>query len=662
MGSAPIGHGLLLAAFFAVSLAQAAERAPPGDWSSFGGDPGQARYSSLKQINTRTVARLGGAWRMPFEEGTSKAAPVVVDGVMYVTSTKAVYALDGATGAVKWRHQPDKGLSYNTKGVAVGGGAVYVPLGDTRVLALDAATGAVRWSTAVAADLQAKFMTAAPAFADGLVIQPVSGGDIGALGRIVALDGATGEERWRFVVIPGPGEPGHETWPQGSDIWKRGGGAVWMTPSIDRELGLAIIGIGNAAPQYGGETRPGDNLYTSTALALDLTTGALRWHYQLVHHDMWDADLGTPLVLYDDRRNGRTTKAVAAMRTDGVLFQLDRATGKPIVPVEERVVKQNARLFTSRTQPYPIGVEPVGRQCVDPAMIPNGFTAGCFWDPVDVDQVNVMLPFATARSAPMAYDPATGYFYVAGGVSAVWHRRGEDPGYYALARVPGIQSYGLIAAIDARTGRIAWQNRVPHLVYDGSGVSATAGGLVFHGDPDGTLQAYDAKTGALRWKFQTGAAAEGPVAVYAAKGEQMVALAATNAVWAFRLGGTLEQAAPPAPRPTVTAFSGRIVATDRIVLSAETGDTLAGLGIPGASHRRIDEFATAPVRARVKAGAALTFVNEGKVAHELTAADGSWSTGPIGPGKSASLRIDRPGSHTYVCKDHPWTIGEIVVE
>ena len=662
MGTASMGRGAVLAAFFAASLGQAAERNPAGDWSSFGGDPGQARYSGLKQINARSVARLGGAWRVSLEEGTSKAAPVVQDGVMYVTSTKAVYALDAATGAVKWRHQPDKGLSYNTKGVAVGGGAVYVPLGDTRVLALDAASGAVRWSNAVAAELQAKFMTAAPAYADGLVIQPVSGGDIGALGRIVALDAATGEERWRFVVIPGPGEPGHETWPQGSDIWKHGGGAVWMTPSIDRELGLAIIGIGNAAPQYGGEARPGDNLYSSTAVALDLKTGALRWHYQVVHHDMWDADLGTPLVLYDDQRGGRITKAVAVMRTDGVLFQLDRATGKPIVPVEERVVKQNRRLFTSRTQPYPVGVEPIGRQCVDPAMIPAGFSAGCFFDPVDVDQVNVMLPFATARSAPMAYDPSTNRFYVAGGVSAVWHRRGEDPGYYALARVPGIQSYGLIAAIDASTGRIAWQNRLPYLAYDGSGVSATAGGLVFHGDPDGTLQAYDAQKGALLWKFQTGAAAEGPVAVYAVKGEQMVALAATNAVWAFRLGGTLEQAPPPAPRPTVTAFAGRVVATDKITLSAETGDTLAALGIPGASHKRQDEFATSPVRAKVKAGAAITFVNEGTQSHELAAADGSWTTGPLAPGKSIQLRFDKPGSQTYVCKDHPWTIGEIVVE
>jgi plastocyanin len=402
-------------------------------------------------------------------------------------------------------------------------------------------------------------------------------------------------------------------------------------------------------------------------VALDLKTGALRWHYQVVHHDMWDADLGTPLVLYDDKRpdgkqGTRTTKAVAVMRTDGVLFQLDRATGKPLVPVQERVVKQNKRLFTARTQPYPVGVEPVGRQCVDPAMIPNGFTAGCFWDPVDVEQVNVMLPFATARSAPMAYDASANRFYIAGGVSAVWHRRGEDPGYYALARVPGIQSYGLIAAIDAGSGRIAWQKRLPHLVYDGSGVTATAGGLLFHGDPDGTLQAYNAKDGALLWQFQTGAPAEGPVAVYAVKGEQMVALAATGAVWAFRLGGTLEPAAPPPPRPTVTAFAGRVVTTDRIVLSAETGDTLAGLGIPGAAHKRIDEFATAPVRAKVKAGAAITIVNEGKESHELAAADGSWSTGPIAPGKSASLRLDRPGSHTYVCKDHPFTIGEIVVE
>jgi PQQ-dependent dehydrogenase (methanol/ethanol family) len=635
------------------------------EWPATGGDLGNTRYSSLRAIATGTVATLGAAWVTPLEGEVSKASPVVKDGLLYVTASKSVHALDARTGAPLWRYQPEGGgLSFNTKGLGVGDGRVYVGLADTRVAALDARTGALLWIRQVAPELprRLQLQTAAPAYAKGIVVAAVSGGDLGTRGRVVGLDAATGEILWTFHTVPAPGDRGHETWPKDSAVWENGGGAVWMNAALDTDLDLVLVGVGNAVPQYGGEVRAGDNLFTASALALDLRTGAYRWHYQTVHHDLWDADLGTPLVLYNARVAGRTVKAVAVMRTDGLLFELDRKTGRPLHPVEERPVPQNPRLNTAATQPFPVGGQRVGLDCVDPAMIPSGFKAGCFFDPVDVEQPNVMLPFATTRQAPMAYSPATGFFYVAGGVSSIWHRRGEDPYYYAMATAPGMHSYGLLAAIDAGTRRIVWQKRLPYPVFNGSGALATGGGLVFHGEPDGTLQAYDARSGDLLWQFQTGAPAEGPPVTYEAGGEQYVAMVSSGSAWGFKLGGTLPARAAPTPKPTVTTFSGRIIQADRVTMAAEVPDTLAELGVPGKTHLRLDEFAFHPLRIRVKAGASVTWSNAGREFHEARAVDGSWSTGRVPPGGTASVSFAKPGTYAYQCGEHPWSVGQVIVE
>jgi alcohol dehydrogenase (cytochrome c) len=272
-----------------------------------------------------------------------------------------------------------------------------------------------------------QYISAAPAYARGRVIVGLVNGDYGIRGRVVALDAKTGRQAWRFDTVPGPGDFGHDTWPADNDAWQTGGAGVWMTPAVDPDLGLVLFATGNPMPALGGELRPGDNLFANSAVALDLQTGKHRWHFQLVRHDLWEADLGTPLILYDAKIGGRERKAVAVMRTDGYLFLLDRRTGKALFPVDERPVTQSARLKTAATQPFPSDADPLAPQCVASDLVPPGFQLACLYDPVDVDRPNVMLPKFVARSAPMAHDPDNCHFYVTGTVGSIWLKRCDDP-------------------------------------------------------------------------------------------------------------------------------------------------------------------------------------------------------------------------------------------
>ena len=290
----------------------------------------------------------------------AEATPIVKDGRMFVVTTAGVImALDPATGRTLWTFKPETPFS-GKRGIGIGDGLLFAALRDSNVMAISQETGKLVWTSAHPKEIPSQGMSTAPAYGNGVVVGVVSLGDNFLHGRAIAYDAKTGKFLWSFDVVPGPGEPGHETWPQDSDIWKYGGGAIWTTPSVDAELGLVYLPTGNAVPQFGGELRPGNNLYNNSVVALDLKTGKMRWYFQTIHHDIWEHDLSTPLVLYDTTFGGRTRKALAAMRTDGVLFILDRETGKPLAPVEERPVKQDAFLKTSPTQPFTVGGDRVG--------------------------------------------------------------------------------------------------------------------------------------------------------------------------------------------------------------------------------------------------------------------------------------------------------------
>lgn len=637
------------------------------EWPLYGGDWGNTRYSTLAQINARNVSELAGAWTVKLPAGVaSRANPIVKDGKMYITAGRRVMALDPATGAAIWTWESQRGQPDN-RGVSIGEDLVLVPVG-AEVVALRQATGDEVWS------YRPEFGQAVrvPIYANGIVVIPISDGDKFKRGRVVGLDVRSGKERWRFEIIPEPGQPGSETWPKDSKVWTYGGGAVWMPASIDPELNLAFVGTGNAVPQWDGRTRPGDNLFTMSVVAMDLTTGKYRWHYQLLRHDIWEFDQSTPLILYDATVNGRPRQALAVMRTDGFLFLLDRKTGKPIFPVEMRPQRQDASLATAPTQPFPKGADRFGPACVDRTLIPEAFRPGCYldlWQPTDL---NLTSPLFTVRMAPMAFSPRTARFYVTGCVAPAWVRRidlpfEDDIFFVNPTKIPGTRTYGLIAAIDSRTNKIAWQQRMAYPACAGSGVTATAGDLLFHAHGNGELQAFDARSGKRVWQFQSGAGrgvvvgglpGHSPVVVYEVNGEQHVAAVMGDSVWAFKRGGSLGPRPSVMPAELVMPFEGVIRDTSRI---AATGLFRHSTDVAGA---RVvpDEYSVDPVRARVKAGTTITWTNTGKDTHTFAARDGSWQTGAIKPGESHSVTIHAPGTYEYICRDHPWTFAQVIVQ
>jgi PQQ-dependent dehydrogenase (methanol/ethanol family) len=653
---------LTLGIGLAASIALTA-RIGRAQWPTIGGDFGNTRYSSLSQINSQTVTKLGATWMSDaFEPPPSaRAVPVVDNGLMILTAPPYVYALNIDTGKTAWRYHAPPGGEPARGGVAVGDGLVYVGLSNSYLVALHEETGELAWKVSLADPSGAVSggPSGAPLFADGVVSIGLNA-DYGYRGQIVAVDAKTGQAAWRFFIIPSPGEPGSDTWPKNNDAWKHGGGAIWLNGAYDAEMGVDFYVTGNAVPQYAGENRPGDNLYTDSVIALDAKTGQLRWYYQVVHHDIWEADIAEEPVLFEADVNGRRVKAIAAMRTDGYLFMLDRTTGKPLGPIENRHVPQDAFQKTAATQPYPAGAEPVLPDCDywKTQAIPAGFELGCFFTPASVDKPNLLGPVYGMRVTPMAYDPQTRYFYATGNAGLQWFRRAKDPDYFSLSfsgRTPGLSKlgFGVLAALDSRTDKIVWKKE-----FHGarpSGALATAGGLVFQMAGDGNMQAYDAKSGSLEWQFQTGSATAGPPVSYESGGEQYIATIAGGHVWAFKIGGTLPQRPAP-PMPPQQDFSGAITPTSTI----ETATLARDAGISG-PHYITDEYEFDPYRARVTAGTKVTWRNNGTMVHTIEAVDGSWSTAALQPLDVGSVTFDKPGTYVYHCKEYPWDYGEIII-
>jgi alcohol dehydrogenase (cytochrome c) len=650
------------------------------NWATIGGTQSNQRYSPLSQINLGNVSKLKGAWVQELGVNT-RTAPVVINGALFTNDAAKIYALNAKTGERLWVYTPERSNPAR-EGVAVAEGKVFCGLADGHVIAVDQTTGKLAWTgyigntpeagykkgtqlqfteTIPAFDPKVGLISAAPVYFNGKVIIGLSGGDGGTRAKIAALDAATGKNVWEWWVAPKLGEPGSETWPPDNQILQLGGGAVWTHGAVDPELGVAYFGTGNAVPVLGGEVRPGNNLYMASIVALDLNTGKLKWYYQLSRHDLWEMDVSTPPVIFDPTVNGRHRKAVAVMRTDGYLFVFDRDTGQPLVPIEDRPVKQDMRLYTVPSQPYPKGTDQIGPNCVEPEMLPPGFVSGCYFDPLYYDHNQVLTPFITVRQAPMSFDPQTGYFYIAAG---------QDNPYATLnVHPPGAKEYGITAALDSKTHKIVWQKRSPWVLTGGSGILTTAGGLMFRMEGDGNFLALNAKTGQQVWKFQTGYVS-GPTvlsltggaasAAYEIDGEEYITAAIGKGFYAFKLNGPLaERTAPPTP-PTEYGFQGIIEALPpggEIRMSL-----LQHAWGPSGAENYVDPDAISPSRARVPAGQAVKFSNYGVTTRTIVAADGSWTTGPVAPGQSASVTIDKPGRYTFYAKEAPWVRGQLVVQ
>ena len=377
--------------------------------------------------------------------------------------------------------------------------------------------------------------------------------------------------------MPGPGEIGHDTWPQDNDVYLHGGGTVWQTPAVDPALDLVYFSTGNPGPDFNGNIRAGDNLFTTSIVAVDGSTGEYRWHFQQVHHDIWDYDAPSPVLLFDIEIDGEMRRAAAEPSKTGWVYILDRETGEPIIGIEERAVPQEPRQATSATQPFPVG----------DAFVPQHVDIGPEGYPPLVNQGRIFTPFWTegavvkpshnggANWPGSAYDPRSGYMYICATDRMSFFRGGNEAeplppqeGERFLGGEFGSIPFhisGVFAAMDMHTNTLVWQQRLSDRCY--SGALATAGDLVFLGRNDGRLTALDSRDGSLLWEFQTGAGMNSPVSTFEQDGKQyIVAYSAGNmfagstrgdSVWLFSLEGTLDEIIPATEAPEFTATAGR---------------------------------------------------------------------------------------------------------
>lgn len=551
--------------------AQALLGEPTTQWITNGGTLFNQRYSPLAQIDVRNVHSLKSVWRVDLRSGTDskysgEAQPLEYGGTLYVvTGADDVFAIDVATGRRRWKYSAklESGIAtvccgWTSRGVALGGGKVFLGRLDGTLVALDQRTGKELWSTEVAPWQQGYTITSAPLYYDGLVISGLSGGEYGIRGRVTAFDAATGREVWRFNTVPGPGELGHDTWPATTAAWRHGGAPVWQTPAVDPRLGLLYFSTGNASPDFDGSSRAGDNLFTSSIVAIDARTGKYRWHFQEVHHDLWDYDAPSPVVLFDLRIDGRTRHAIAEAGKTGWVYILDRSTGRPLLGIPERPVPQLEQQRTSPTQPYPVGDAFVPQHVESASSRPRLVNKGRIFTPF-ASKATPIKPGANGGTnwPPSSYSPLTRYLYVCASNRTSYYRRGRIPSYspgqgYAgsVFTFPGTKPQGTFTALDMTSNRIVWQHHWSDECYSGS--VATGGDLVFTGMNNGRFVAYDARTGSLRWSFQTGAGANAPASIFSYRGQEYVVLLSAGSsletgahganLWLFALGGTNGQA------------------------------------------------------------------------------------------------------------------------
>ncbi len=550
---------------------------PTTSWPTNGGDLYNRRYSPLAGIDRDNVANLKGVWLTHLDGSgvgprfSGEAQPLVVDGVIYiVTGANDIFALDVGSGDLLWRYEAnlDPGntavcCGWTSRGVGYGDGRIYGGQLDGKLIALDQATGELLWSVQAERWQEGYTITSAPLYFDGLVYTGFAGGERGIRGRVKAYDAADGALVWTFYTVPGPGEFGHDTWPDDNEIWMDGGAPVWQTPAVDPELGLMYFSTGNPAPDYNGAIRAGDNLFSASIVAVDLKTGEYRWHFQQVHHDIWDYDAPSPVVLFDIEIDGEMRKGLAQASKTGWVYILDRTNGEPLVGIEERPVPQEPRQATAATQPYPDGDSFIPQYL---AIAPEDFelvNEGRIFTPFWTDPPTPIKPGGGggANWPPSSYDPTSGMLYVCARDSAWAYvaeemddaRPEEGTGFIGGGFVGYPQnSLGIFAALDMRTNRLVWRQHWPDVCYSGS--IATAGGLLFVGRSDGRLTAMNSSTGDMLWEFQTGAGMNSTVSVFEHEGrEYVVAYAAGNLfagsakgdnVWLFALDGTLDEVEP----------------------------------------------------------------------------------------------------------------------
>ena len=496
------------------------------DWPTYNGNVGGNRYTTMAQINRTNIGRLTPKWIFPMT-GTSpsESTPLVVQGIMYVTSANECWALDAGTGRQIWHYQRNKtrGLVGNAagginRGAAILGDRVFMVTDNAHIIALSRFTGKILWETEMADWHQNYNATLAPLTVDGLVISGTSGGDEGARGFVVAFDQATGKEAWRFWTVPRPGEPGSETW-TGTDI-EHPSAATWLTGTYDPQLDLLYWPTGNPGPDLNGDRRGGDNLYSSSIVALEAKTGKLRWYFQYTPHNVWDWDAQQPPVLVDATWNGEPRKLLLHANRNGFFYVLDRTNGKLLL----------AKQFIRKLD-WASGIDSKGRPVLIPGKEPT-------------PEGNVVCPSLEGGSNwfSTSFNPATRLYYVQTLEKCSLFTKADmdwkaGTGYFggSFAGAPNQNAQKILRAINIDTGKVVWELPQTGPGNSWGGVLSSASGLVFFGDDSGALSAADMATGKLLWQFPTNQVWKASPMTYMFDNKQYVAVASGSTVIAFAL-------------------------------------------------------------------------------------------------------------------------------
>lgn len=508
-----------------VSAEDLLARTVGANWTSYNGDYTGRRYSSLQEINVGNVVQLRTAW--VFHPGNSErleVTPVVIRGMMYVTAANDVFALDATTGRVVWHYQRpvssgllDDAAAHKNRGVAVWHNFVYTETDDAHLLCLDARSGGLRWDVQYADKEKHYGATSAPLVVKDELIVGTSGGDSGVRGFVAAYDAATGKLNWRFWTIPGPGEFGSNSWP--GDAYLHGGGTTWMPGTYDPDLNTIYWTTSNAAPDYVGDSRPGDDLYTACVLALDPDSGKLKWYFQFTPHDLYDYDANETPVLVDVDRSGTIQRLLIQANRNGFFYVLDRVDGKFL----------RATPFVEKLN-WAKGLDASGRPNVS-GRIPTA--EGTYICPGINGATNWFSP---------SYNPQTGLLYVMALESCNLYfakprpfAKGETFYNTGTKRPPNEHAQKILLALSVANGKTVW--RYPQVGQGNSwgGTLSTAGGLVFFADDAESLEVVDAVTGRALWHFNTGQSMYASPMTYEVNGVQYVAIAAGSNIFTFVL-------------------------------------------------------------------------------------------------------------------------------
>jgi alcohol dehydrogenase (cytochrome c) len=497
--------------------------AEPQNWLTYSGNFAGHRFSPLSQISDQNVARLTPAWVYQSNSLQKfETTPLVADGVMYISEAPSnVTALDVRTGRVLWRYRRTMPADIRVccgqvnRGVALLGDMVYVGTIDAHLVALDARTGAVRWDVTVADNKTGHSITVAPLALKDKVIIGIAGGEYGIRGFLDAYDARTGKLAWRFWTVPAAGDPEARTW--AGDSYKRGSAATWVTGAYDPDTNLVYWGTGNPGPDWNGEVRAGDNLYSDCLIALDADTGTLKWHFQFTPHDVHDWDATEVPVLIDAEFRGRPRKLLLFPNRNAFYYVLDRVTGQFLL----------GKPYAKQT--WAKGLDDSGRPIRLPGTSPT------------VEGTPVWPSVAGANNwySP-SYSPATRMLYVAvreaGSIyyfGSADYKPGEQFNGGGFRSIPGEEEWGAIRAFHPTTGDVAWEYKLFSPPY--SGVLATAGNLVFGATNEGQIFALQASTGKPLWRFQGGGTVRSNPMSYLSGGKQYVAMTLGNSLYVFHL-------------------------------------------------------------------------------------------------------------------------------